>query len=537
MVVTRSKLKRILQPYLKKKPDQINHLFSGQPVYIKKRIEQTLAKKYVSAFKNAGAICSIEQVPKRIRVLTPQDNLGNIRYPVQQCPFLSNAVNGINFNRADMESVPFKNIISVSVFLSSAAIGKQVNLIFFIKGYLRPFSAEAERIRYNEFPNIVAETVFKSLRKFIWFIYRQNDGIAVDVNTYEYLTGNMPVQIHNPTHYINAIGTALGNEGLTGVATGRQAVLSSEARVAPEKFQEDTAKKNSSPPVMPDSRLNSGHPSSDTGSEPWRLLKPKRRSTEAANSKRAKVVETGGPSAHKHQTGNIAMSDSQAPGQTLRLPVLEVSTEVIGNNIFSKFEPLTVNLSAQGICLHWTYSEMTFLTGRKSRTIDMYIPVDCLSDISGIDNETTQLYGGDGVIGKSVGGLLEAVTGMKSPNRVHKVTLHFHFPIPVLNRVTNSAIANWDQGQELRLGLAATEWPELRKKLTEWVTANHADGGPYCPDCNTGQLQGKTGNVFGQLLGIAKSVASAIPRTHAACNACGSRFELDYANGAWKREN
>jgi len=52
-------VKRNLSALFKMKAEQVDALFSGKPVVIKKDIDQATALKYQAAFKKAGAICAV----------------------------------------------------------------------------------------------------------------------------------------------------------------------------------------------------------------------------------------------------------------------------------------------------------------------------------------------------------------------------------------------------------------------------------------------------------------------------------------------
>src|ERR1044071_6481430 len=52
-------VKRNLSALFKMKAEQVDALFSGKPVVIKRDIDQATALKYQAAFKKAGAICSV----------------------------------------------------------------------------------------------------------------------------------------------------------------------------------------------------------------------------------------------------------------------------------------------------------------------------------------------------------------------------------------------------------------------------------------------------------------------------------------------
>lgn len=52
-------VKRNLAALFKMKPEQVDALFSGKPVVIKRDIDQATALKYQAAFKKAGAVCTV----------------------------------------------------------------------------------------------------------------------------------------------------------------------------------------------------------------------------------------------------------------------------------------------------------------------------------------------------------------------------------------------------------------------------------------------------------------------------------------------
>jgi uncharacterized protein YbjQ (UPF0145 family) len=54
------KVKRNLASLLKRKPEEIQHLFTGDPVVIKRNMAPEKAKKYKSAFEKAGGVCRLE---------------------------------------------------------------------------------------------------------------------------------------------------------------------------------------------------------------------------------------------------------------------------------------------------------------------------------------------------------------------------------------------------------------------------------------------------------------------------------------------
>ncbi|MFP4030180.1 MAG: heavy metal-binding domain-containing protein [Desulfococcaceae bacterium] len=56
------KVKRNLAALLKRAPGEIRHLFTGDPVVIKRNMSPEKAKKYKAAFEKAGGVCRLEAV-------------------------------------------------------------------------------------------------------------------------------------------------------------------------------------------------------------------------------------------------------------------------------------------------------------------------------------------------------------------------------------------------------------------------------------------------------------------------------------------
>jgi len=209
-------VKKNIASLFKKKPDEIDHFFSGKEFVIKKKINQAGAEKYKTAVENAGAACSLRPVKKAITVVTPLIENAKIEYHVQKCPFLTSTDDGISLNRADMESIPFNTIISISVFSETSTAGDAANILFFVKDFQRPFVTLAEKIKFKEFPDIAARTVPESLKNFIQFVHDNHESLIIDSNTYEFLAGNKPIiNIRNAEQYIDSIGKAIGGEGLS----------------------------------------------------------------------------------------------------------------------------------------------------------------------------------------------------------------------------------------------------------------------------------------------------------------------------------
>lgn len=195
-----------LAALFKKDLAEIEHFFSGDPVVLKKNIDQATAGKYQAALLKAGAVCSVVDTARPMRMIIPQDIGGPIQYFVQKSPYVSSAADGLNFNRADMGDVDFSAIDLVSAFSESTAARVASQLVFIVKGFSRPFITEVEKIRFKEFPGVIAGTVQESLKNFIRFIHEKNPGLAIDKNTFGYLEGQHDImRIHNPSQYVNML--------------------------------------------------------------------------------------------------------------------------------------------------------------------------------------------------------------------------------------------------------------------------------------------------------------------------------------------
>ena len=234
-------VKKNVAALFKKEPSQIEALFFGRPVALKKNVDPATAEKYRQALLKAGAICTIvstapvddgsPSVPvvdeaaaaPSMTVITPAETGGTAQFPALTASFISSAFGGINLNRMDMAAVPMADLIFLSVFTEIAPKGNSDKLILFIRGFARPFITEVGRIRFREFPGVAALTIPESLKKFIMFLYEQNPALAVDADTYEFLGGRKRLaEVRDVPRYINLIGRALtANQTLNMAAPAR----------------------------------------------------------------------------------------------------------------------------------------------------------------------------------------------------------------------------------------------------------------------------------------------------------------------------
>lgn len=156
---TLAEVKDNLAALFKKDAAEIEHFFSGAPVVLKKNIDQATAGKYQAVLLKAGALCSVVDAARPMRMIIPQDTGGPTQYFVQKVPYISCAMAGLNFNRADMGQIGFSSIDLVSAFSESTPSGIVSQLVFIVKGFSRPFVTEVEKIRFKEFPGVIGGTV------------------------------------------------------------------------------------------------------------------------------------------------------------------------------------------------------------------------------------------------------------------------------------------------------------------------------------------------------------------------------------------
>jgi|GEM_PF-4471614 len=203
-------VKKGLASLFKKDVSEISHFFSGDPVVMKKNIDPATAAKYQAALRRAGAICTIVPKTPDLNVLTPREINSSAQFPPQNCPLLSHTPGGIDFNRKDMGIVPISSLTLLSVFSESTPTGIVNRLLLFVKGFSRPFITDVEKIKFWEFPCVVAGTVTETLKNFIRFLCDENTKMAIDAYTNEFLIMNQQImRIHNVSQYVNFLGRTL----------------------------------------------------------------------------------------------------------------------------------------------------------------------------------------------------------------------------------------------------------------------------------------------------------------------------------------
>lgn len=227
--------------------DKVERLFSGRPVAVKKNVDHVTALKYQSAFKKAGALCSIEpfsvmadkkssaeeepsrktpaqtdsgtierstaagfSIPPGLKVITPERTKRELCFSPLQSPSISRAENDLNFNRADMKHVPTERIKLVSVFAEEVKDELIYRIIFFLNDLKRPLLLNIDAIRYNKFPCVRHDTTMKSLKNFILYLLSNNPNIIIDRHTEEFLHGNQQnLIVIEPLDFITALGKSI----------------------------------------------------------------------------------------------------------------------------------------------------------------------------------------------------------------------------------------------------------------------------------------------------------------------------------------
>ncbi len=226
--------------------NKVERLFSGHPVTVKKNIDKATVLKYQSAFKKAGALCSVEpfsdtdkkspaeeeppgtspdqkvsdaaegstaegfSIPPGLKVILPERTKRELRFSPQQSPSVSSSGNDLNFNRADMKPVPIEKIELVSVFSEEVNDEIIYRIVFFLNGMTRPLLLNVDTIRYNQFPGVRNDTTMKSLANFILYLLCNNPNIIIDRHTEEFLHGNQQnLIVIEPLDFITAMGKSI----------------------------------------------------------------------------------------------------------------------------------------------------------------------------------------------------------------------------------------------------------------------------------------------------------------------------------------
>lgn len=226
---------------------KVERLFSGSQVAVKKNVDKATALKYQSAFKKAGALCSIVpfsdaadkkpadeaappgtsadqkvsdvpegssaegfSIPPGLKVILPERTKRELCFSPLQSPSLSISGSDLNFNRVDMKTVPTDRIELVSVFSEEVKDEIIFRIIFFLNGMKRPLLLDVDTIRYNKFPGVRNETTMKSLTNFILYLLNKNPNIIIDRHTEEFLHGNQQNLIAvEPLDFITAMGKSI----------------------------------------------------------------------------------------------------------------------------------------------------------------------------------------------------------------------------------------------------------------------------------------------------------------------------------------
>ena len=210
---------------------RIDILFEKLPAVIKKELDQASAQKYRKAIENAGAVCSIrplssapvvmrkfqeqESSPGERKILRLSACPASIYYSPLTVPFISGNPAGMDFNRRDMEPISCSDIRLISFFVEKQGNTSLRRMLFFVRGFRRPYLVTASKIRYRQFVDEDTMTVFESARRFILFFLARNPDIFVDENTDAFLHGKRPFEVGRPLlDYVTALGKAVDSDGV-----------------------------------------------------------------------------------------------------------------------------------------------------------------------------------------------------------------------------------------------------------------------------------------------------------------------------------
>ena len=218
-------VKQRLCRLFKKDRAAIERLFSGRPVAIRKNIDHATARKLKNAMDQAGALCRIEKIasakvekgrtepaPSKnetqgVSVVTPVKCPALLQYAPLTCAEISAWDKGINLNRKDRQEIPFSAIGMASVFQDSSDNAHPLKFMFFLYDQPRPLLANAETIRFKDFPGGSGSSLIDSLRSFVKLLVSRHPRLILDVETYRFLQKGRPQLLDRG---IDAFATSLG---------------------------------------------------------------------------------------------------------------------------------------------------------------------------------------------------------------------------------------------------------------------------------------------------------------------------------------
>lgn len=210
-------VRRRLADIFKTDVRKISAIFLRDGSVIKRNLDYQKALQYVSAIKNAGAVCRIveeevEQERKRPRPDTARPVEDSDRHPgiisiklgtaqLTSAPVVSNRItgwsDGINLNRNEKQEVAYQEIALVSVFKNISSFQEKYQLVFFVHNERRPYIVDGNLIAYSDFPIEREVSTIASLRSFLNHLCNKNKDILIEENTYEFISGKQPMTFND----------------------------------------------------------------------------------------------------------------------------------------------------------------------------------------------------------------------------------------------------------------------------------------------------------------------------------------------------
>ena len=220
--VIRNKLAKLLN----QNHEKVESFFNGKPFLIKKNVDQITAEKYKNTLKQAGAICIIKPEDEKQEETTQNsDNLKiisnkstckivkldihrtDLRLSPLTCSLITSIPGGIKIHRPEKEAAEFSEILSVSICSPTGNI-KDLQVLLFIKGLIRPVSVKPVNIRFSDFWNNSAISSTDSIKQFINYLCKKCSDLIMDKNTYEFISSTGG---HIPKEDPNRLSTAMGD--------------------------------------------------------------------------------------------------------------------------------------------------------------------------------------------------------------------------------------------------------------------------------------------------------------------------------------
>lgn len=192
--------KRKLAALFKINPSKAGELLNQKEKTIKSGIGYDKALKYCDAIQKTGLKCLVKPQtnPKlndtinspeacTLQVIDPVLEPPDSKYSTNTCNQISGWEEGIDLNRPNLNKISFNDIILFSIFQDFENPSDKIQMLLFIKDVKRPLITDCSKIRFNNFPDVMQETFFASLRNFLIFLCRKNPSIIIPTGTRDFI--------------------------------------------------------------------------------------------------------------------------------------------------------------------------------------------------------------------------------------------------------------------------------------------------------------------------------------------------------------